>query len=117
RVLLRLVGAAPYALVSFRCCVWLVEGSRSIPVVGSEVLEKPYLLHGGDRLVGDGLQQLHVGVRECCDLAVSQANGADDLLLSEHGDDEYAPNATRPLSRLHARARNSPFAVGFPVSR
>src|SRR5215467_3175196 len=48
---------------------------------------------------------------------MSQTERADHLVLSKHGDDEYAPHATRPLGSFYLRADGSPFAVDLPICR
>jgi hypothetical protein len=77
----------------------LLQGRGQLAIARLELAEQPHVLDGDHRLVGERLEQLHVRVGEGVPLPVGDADRADDLVLSEHRNDEEALKAARTLSR------------------
>jgi hypothetical protein len=70
-----------------------------------DLSEQPRVLDGDDRLVGEGLEQLHAGVGECGHVAVSDVDDADRLPGADHGHPDRAPHAPGPVDLPHRGRR------------
>ena len=76
-----------------------------LPALVLDLSEQPRVLDGDDRLVGEGLKQLHAGVGECGHVAVSDVDDADRLPGADHGHPDRAPHAPGPVDLPHRGRR------------
>src|SRR5262249_16670107 len=69
----------------------LVERLGKIAIPRLQLLEQAYVLDRDDRLVGEGPQQLDLGIREPPGLPPDDADRTDRLALAQHRQAENAP--------------------------
>src|SRR5215467_12417961 len=70
------------------------------PILLLQFREQPHVLDGDDCLVGEGLQQLDLAIRERPGLGARYLNDADGSTLPQHGDEEAASPADRAAKGL-----------------
>ena len=87
----------------------LLDGAAQLLGALLQLAEQPRVLDRDDRLVGEGSQQLDAGRREGADLAMGDADRADDLGIASHRHQKDAPHAPRPPSL--ARVRQEPLEL------
>ena len=108
---------------------WSSPTERVSACVRAPALEEADVLDGDDGLVGEGLQQLDLRVRERPRLGPSDADRADRLAVPQHRGRQEAPEAHRPaglrepvggilehVRDLHDRAGQDRPAGGRPSS-
>ena len=92
---LKLAGRARDHLEDFGSRRLLVQGFRELTRARLHLVEQPHVRDRDHRLVGEGLEQLNLGVREDARLPPRDEDGSDDLPLADHRHPEAATIATR----------------------
>src|SRR5262249_9442926 len=90
----------------------LLEGLGEVAILGLELLEEADVLDGDDRLVGEGLQERDLSVREPSGLWTPHRYATDCLALAQHRQGKDGPKASGLRLRrdlvalLHATVRD-----------